>query len=497
MKVSELLHQLAENGASVTLRGVEGGHDPQLLRACFDSRLVQPGDLFCALGGYRTNGRRFLSEAFERGAAAFLLQGDESYGAVPHLCLPASWTPREMTALAGIIAHELLGRPSESLWVGAVTGTNGKSTVVHLLEHAMSACQVPTACGGTLGLRFQNKERTILNTTPPADVLHAWMSEVLKGGADAVVLEASSIGLEQERLSGVAIDCAAWTNLSHDHLDIHHTMEAYALAKAEMFLSLQSSAVALLPAEESLQKLCTESSAQKIIWSFQDDRADLRGVCSADASGLQLQISGVFGEGQIESSLIGQHNAENLLVAFGMMRAAGISAEASCAALQTCSAAPGRLQRIAPEFQAQLFVDYAHSPEALDHVLRALRNAYPQSRIGVVFGAGGDRDSEKRHPMGVAAGSNADWCVVTSDNPRCEDPLQIATAVEEGVRSTRCPSVLELDRRSAIRLAVERLLPGDVLLLAGKGHETYQEVDNVRHSFDDCVELREAVACLA
>jgi len=497
MKVSELLHQLADKGASVALSGADGSHDPQLRRACFDSRLVMPGDLFCALGGLRTDGRRYLSAAFERGAAAFLLQGNERYGAVPHLCLPAAWAPREVASLAGVIAHELLGRPSESLWVGAVTGTNGKSTVVHLLEHAMSECQVPTASGGTLGLRFQNQEQTILNTSPPADVLHQWMSEVKKSGAEAVVLEASSIGLEQERLSAVAIDCAAWTNLSHDHLDIHRTMEAYALAKAEMFLQLEPSAVALLPADVNLQKLCADSPAQKIVWAFHEDRADLRGTCCADASGLQLEISGVFGEGQIESSLIGQHNAENLLVAFGMMRTSGISAEDSCAALQTCSAAPGRLQRIAPEFQAQLFVDYAHSPEALDHVLRALRNAYPDSRIGVVFGAGGDRDSEKRHPMGVAVGSNADWCVVTSDNPRCEDPLQIASAVEEGVQSTQCPSVLELDRRSAIRLAVERLLPGDVLLLAGKGHETYQEIDQIRHAFDDCVELREAVACLA
>lgn len=497
MKVSELLHQLSAKGASVTQRGAEGGIDPQLLRACFDSRQVQPGDLFCALGGYRTDGRRFLSQAFERGAAAFLLQGNEHYGSVPHLCLPEACTPAQVASIAGQMAHELAGRPSESLWVGAVTGTNGKSTVVHLLEHAMSACGVATACGGTLGLRFKDQEHTISNTTPPADVLHQWLREVVKSHGEAVVLEASSIGLEQGRMSGVAVDCAAWTNLSHDHLDMHHTMEAYAKAKAAMFLDLDSSAVALLPADENLQQLCAASKAQKVVWGCHESNADLRGTCSFDASGLRLDIAGVFGEGQIQSPLIGQHNAENLLVAFGMMRAAGIPAEAACHALQSCAAAPGRLQRVAPEFQAQLFVDYAHSPEALEHVLKALREAFPQSRVGVVFGAGGDRDNAKRIPMGIAAGSNADWCVVTSDNPRCEDPNQIAQAVAKGVQSTDCPNILELDRRRAIRLAVERLLPGDVLLLAGKGHETYQEINDVRHPFDDCIELREAVACLA
>ena len=497
MKVSELLHQLSANGASVTLRGAEGGIDPQLLRACFDSRLVQPGDLFCGLGGYRTDGRRYLSQAFERGAAAFLLQGEEHYGSVPHLCLPESCSPVEVATLAGQIAHTLAGRPSGSLWVGAVTGTNGKSTVVHLLEHAMSECGVATACGGTLGLRFQDQEQAICNTTPPADVLHQWLKGVVKSHGEAVVLEASSIGLEQGRMSGVEVDCAAWTNLSHDHLDMHHTMEAYAKAKAALFLDLGPSAIALLPSNENLQKICADSKAQKIIWSCQDSAADLRGSCNFDASGMRLEIDGVFGKGLIQSPLIGQHNAENLLVAFGMMRAKGISADAACHALQSCAAAPGRLQRVAPEFQGRLFVDYAHSPEALEHVLKALREAFPQSRVGVVFGAGGDRDCEKRGPMGLAAGNNADWCVVTSDNPRCEDPAQIAAAVAKGVQATTCPNILELDRRRAIRLAVERLLPGDVLLLAGKGHETYQEITDVRHSFDDRVELREAVACLA
>ncbi|MFK5956390.1 MAG: UDP-N-acetylmuramoyl-L-alanyl-D-glutamate--2,6-diaminopimelate ligase [Planctomycetota bacterium] len=496
MKVSELLRQLASNGASVTLQGAEQGVDPQLLRACFDSRQVQPGDLFCALGGYRTDGRRFLSEAFERGAAAFLLQGESQYGTVAHLTLPKSWSTTEVAALAGVMAHELLGRPTDDLWVGAVTGTNGKSTVVHLLEHAMSACGIATACGGTLGLRFQQKEQSILNTTPPADVLHNWMQQVLHGGGEAVVLEASSIGLEQERMSGVSLNCAAWTNLSHDHLDIHHSMEAYAKAKAEMFLRLDASAMALLPSNLELQALCADSPAQKLVWGLHAEAADLRGTCTADASGLVLSIFGVLGEGVIQSSLIGTHNAENLLVAFGMMRAAGIATDAACAALQSCTAAPGRLQRVVPDFHAQLFVDYAHSPEALKHVLQALRSAFPDARLGVVLGAGGDRDREKRGPMGIAAGSTADWCVVTSDNPRCEDPQQIAGAVHQGVQSTDCPSILETDRRAAIRLAVARLLPGDVLLLAGKGHETYQEINQVRHPFDDRVELAQAVACL-
>lgn len=498
MKVSQLLHLLSTHGIPVQPHGLDAGFDPQLLRACFDSRQVRPGDLFCALGGFRTDGRKYLSQAFELGAAAFLLQGDQRYGAVPHLGLGASLSPAEVARAAGLAAHDLAGAPSEQLWIGAVTGTNGKSTVVHLVEQALNHCGISAAGGGTLGLRFGDQEQGILNTTPSADILHAWLAEVLHKEAEAALFEASSIGIEQERIAGVAIDCAAWTNLSHDHLDIHGTMEAYAAAKAKMILELPDQAMALVPATPELHALCSGTQAHLITWALHHDEAELRGICRNGPDGVHLNVQGIFGSGEIQSRLIGAHNAENLLLAFGMLRCAGVEPGPACEALSACTSVPGRLQRVAPDFPAHLYVDYAHSPEALDHVARALREAYPEARLGVVFGAGGDRDRAKRAPMGAAVAEVADWCVVTSDNPRTEEPQGIVQAVAEGVAScTRaCPFIEEVDRSAAIRLAVARLQPGDVLLVAGKGHETYQEIDGVRHDFDDREKLREAVACL-
>lgn len=497
MKVSQLLHLLTMHGIDLQPHGLGGGFDPQLLRASFDSRAVRPGDLFCALGGLRADGRQYLSQAFEQGASAFLLQGGHRYGAVPHLVLDSQVSSTDVARAAGLAAHFLAGTPSEKMWIGAVTGTNGKSTVVHLVEQAMNRCGMAAAGGGTLGLRFGDAEHGVVNTTPSADLLHAWLAEVLHKGGEAALFEASSVGIEQERIAGVAIDCAAWTNLSHDHLDIHGTMAAYAAAKAKMFLELSDQAMALVPAEKELQALCSDSAATTVTWALHHDEADLRGICRSKPEGVHLDIRGIFGNGEIQSRLIGAHNAENLLLAFGMLRCAGIEPEPACEALAACTSVPGRLQRIAPEHPAHLFVDYAHSPEALDHVARALKEAYPEARLGVVFGAGGDRDKAKRAPMGAAVAKVADWCVITSDNPRSEEPHSIVSAVAEGVgaEESGCQAMEEVDRRAAIRLAVGRLQPGDVLLVAGKGHETYQEIEGVRHDFDDREVLAEAVAC--
>jgi len=492
MKFSQLAERLKEFGIRVDCPGDSSPSDPSLQRACFDSRRVESGDLFCALGGHAADGRRFMSEAYESGAAAFLLSGDTRYGQLPHL---VSQGPAAHAA--GYAAAELAGNPSKDMWAGAVTGTNGKSSVVHMFEFAMNGAGRATAGGGTLGLRFDQQVAEIRNTTPAADVLHQWLAEVKEQGAKAAILEASSHGIVQHRLAAIDFDCAAWTNLTHDHLDYHQDMATYAAAKAQLFLDLKPSATALLPARKDLQDLCVASPANILTWGFDDSGSDVNGRVVDCAHGIELLIESCWGTGTIRSTLIGQHNAENLLVAAAMMCAAGVELDLACGALSEASAAPGRLQRVAGDSDLHLFVDYAHTPDALIHVLEALRSTYPQQRIGVVFGAGGDRDNAKRAPMGEAVASNCDWCVVTSDNPRTEEPQSIAQQVMEGVEQVGVPSTMIVDRRDAIRHAVQSMQAGDVLLLAGKGHETYQEVDGVRHDFDDCVELLEAVQCLA
>ena len=473
----------------------QDGGAPELRRACFDSRRVQPGDLYCALPGHRSDGRAYLADAFRNGAAAVLLHGEAGYGALPLLRVRE---PGQVAAAAGRAAHYLAGAPSDALWTAAVTGTNGKSTVVHLVERALNRCGIEAAGGGTLGLRCGGAEEAVQNTTPSADLLHDWLARSREHGAEAAVLEASSHGIVQDRLAGIRFDAAAWTNLSHDHLDYHASLEDYAAAKGLLFRRLPRAAVGLLPAAQpALREHCQGGAAELLGWGLDQTSADLRGRVTVATNGLELAIDGVFGAARVRSRLIGRHNAENLLVAFGLLRLAGLEAGPAAAALGEVGAAPGRLQRVAPESPWLLYVDYAHTPEALRHVLQALRAAHPAARLGTVFGAGGDRDPIKRAPMGAAVAEGSDWCVLTSDNPRGEAPEAIAGQVLAGVEAAGGTALVELDRRAAIRLAVEKLRPGDVLLVAGKGHETYQEVAGVRRDFDDRSELAEAAACSA
>ncbi len=473
--------------------GAAGG--PKLRRACFDSRRVQAGDLYCALPGHRADGRRFLADAEAAGAAAALLHGEAPESTLPLLRVPSSGS---VAAYAGEAAHLLAGEPSRALWTAAVTGTNGKSTVVHLVDEALRAAGIESASAGTLGLSVAGRMTPVQNTTPAADQLHDWLADARQAGAEAAVLEASSHGIVQDRLAGIQLDAAAWTNLSHDHLDYHQTLDAYGAAKGLLFRHLPAGAVGLLPAAQpGLREHCAGTSAELLDWGLDRGGAALRGELSQADDGLDLRIGGVFGDARVRSRLIGRHNAENLLLAFGLLRLAGLEADAAAAALGQVGPAAGRLQRIAPDAPFALYVDYAHTPEALERVLAALRTSHPAAQLGVVFGAGGDRDVEKRAPMGAAVANGCDWAILTNDNPRSEAPEAIAAQVQSGMVDGAAAVEVELDRRAAIRRAVERLQPGDVLLVAGKGHEDYQEVDGVRHDFDDRVELEEAASCSA
>ncbi len=471
-----------------------GAADPELLRARLDSRRVGPGDLFCALPGTRADGRAFLEEALGRGAAAVLTPPPAPELAVPVLMVRPEIPPARA---AGEAAAALAGDPGQGLFVTAVTGTNGKTTVVHLLAAALESAGIPAARAGTLGLAFGGRvEEGGGLTTPPADLLQDWLARCGERGARALVLEASSHALDQERLAGLPVDAAAWTNLSRDHLDYHGDLAAYARAKARLIHALEEGSPALVPAgDERIEAVCAGAPARRLPFGLDDPAAALRGRAVFEAQGLRLQIDGELGEAEIASPLIGRHNAENLLVAWGLARCAGLGAGEAAGALGAAPPPPGRLERVAPDFHALLFVDYAHTPEALERALAALREAFPGRRLGVVFGAGGDRDRGKRPRMGEAAARGADWCLVTSDNPRSEDPAAIAEEVAAGVRGAGLEAEVVLDRREAIRSAVGRLGDGEVLLVAGKGHESWQEIQGLRSPFDDREELREAVRC--
>lgn len=505
MLLSRLARILSETCTLAPLAEARGGADPDLLRAVFDSRQVQVGDLYCAIRGTQVDGRDYVADAIANGAAAVLsIGGLPAPLDVPELRVQLGIDPAHA---AGLAANELAGRPSDELFVAALTGTNGKSTVVHLLQQAWQVASVPAARVGTLGFAWAGKERAALNTTPAADELHAFLAETRDAGARAVAVEASSHGIAQHRLAGLAVDVLGWTNLSHDHLDYHGDLESYAAAKAQLVHDLPRGATAFLPPDPRVQSACRGARCEQVAWGLGDPSLALHGQAElAPQGGLQLQIGGRFGGGILNSRLVGEHNAENLLLAFGMLRVSGLDAETALAGLAAAEAAPGRLQRVATHSPWRLFVDYAHTPDAIERALAALRASYPSARVGIVIGAGGDRDPAKRGSMGAAAAQGADWCMFTSDNPRTEDPQSILAAVVEGAqqavsdseqaaRGSATELLVEVDRRAAIRAAVAHLKGGDVLLVAGKGHEPYQEIHGTRHPFDDCIELAEAVSC--
>jgi UDP-N-acetylmuramoyl-L-alanyl-D-glutamate--2,6-diaminopimelate ligase len=492
MLLSRLAQSLADT-CTLAPQSVSLADHVEIRRASFDSREVQAGDLYCALPGARTDGRRYLAEAKKRGAVAILHIGGVDTLGLPELRVNLG---SKVAFEAGRAASLLAGRPSAELLVAAITGTNGKSTVVHLLQQAWQVGSVPAGRVGTLGFAYGGHETVSLNTTPRGDQLHHWLAQIVTQGARAVAVEASSHGIDQGRLGGLEIDVVGWTNLSHDHLDYHHTLPAYAEAKAQLVHSLSAAAYAFLPACDPLIESATQGSVcQRVAFALEDCSQPLHAVYHSTAEGLHLKIGGEWGEGSLSSPLVGRHNGENLLLAFGLLRASGFSAELAVECLQKASSAPGRLQRVAESSPWLLFVDYAHTPDALERVLLALRESYPGKRIGVVCGAGGDRDPIKRAPMGQAAAEGSDWCMLTSDNPRCENPQSILDAVAAGARPVGKSLFLQLDRRQAICEAVQNLNSGDILLVAGKGHEPYQEINGVRYPFDDREILLEAVNC--
>jgi UDP-N-acetylmuramoyl-L-alanyl-D-glutamate--2,6-diaminopimelate ligase len=511
-----LLTTLAQNLAP-QVRLADGAGEPvEVERACFDSRRVQPGDLYCALPGTVRHGAEFLPQAIAQGAVAWMVAVADFEQAAQEMASAGLSLEQTVPCLlvepgldsarvAGFAAAALQGEPSRALHLSAVTGTNGKSTIVHLLEQAWNHNRVCAGRVGTLGFCFGEQQADSLNTTPSADQLHQWLGQIQKQGAQAVALEASSHGIHQQRLAGAQVDAIGWTNLSHDHLDYHGDLETYADAKAALILE-HANATALLPAGDArIWKAVQAADARLMSWAVEDSTscpgptkaADLAAKFQAVDSGIELRIDGALGQAVINSDLIGRHNAENLLLAFGLLRLSGLSPTQAADGLSAAGAAPGRLQRVAAQSPWHLFVDYAHTPEALQRVLHALRCNYPNQQIGIVCGAGGDRDPVKRGPMGLAAAEGADWCMLTSDNPRTEDPDAILDAVVAGANSaaTKNHILRQVDRRLAIQQAVARLQEGDVLLVAGKGHEPYQEIHGVRHPFDDCIELEEAVKC--
>ncbi len=478
LKLSDLIER--DDAGSVEISGLSA-----------DSRTVRPGYLFAALPGTAADGATFIDDAIGHGAVAVLARPGTAV-ADPKVPLVADDNPRRRLAL--LSARFFARQPAH---IAAVTGTNGKTSIVHFTCQIWTRLGLNAASIGTLGVDAAGAGFDVALTTPEPVALHETLKRLAERGVEHLALEASSHGLDQYRLDGVRIGVAAFTNLSHDHLDYHHSPESYLAAKVRLFTEVMApQGVAVLnvdaPEYDALAESCAERRHRVITYGTGD--ADLRIVNqSAVADGQTFELHHDGGVAPVRLPLYGAFQALNVTCALGLCLAGGADAAAAIAALGDLKGVPGRMERIgARPDGAQVFVDYAHTPDALRHALSGLR-PHAKGRLTVVFGCGGERDREKRAVMGRIAAELADAVFVTDDNPRGEDAAAIRTEVMTG-----CPQASEVgDRAEAIRRAAALLAAGDILLIAGKGHETGQIVGGDVRPFDDRDIARGALAELA
>ena len=499
----QLLAQLGAQGVGVGLaaNGKGGG-------LATDSRALKPGEVFLAWPGARDDGRRHIGAAVAAGAAAVLYEA-EDYSWNPAWNLP-SIAVKGLRDLAGYLAHEVYGRPTQRLWTIGVTGTNGKTSCSQWLAQACTACGARTAVVGTLGIGLKGRLVAGVNTTPDPVLLHRSLAELLADGAQGVAMEVSSIGLEQGRVNGVEFGAALFTNLSRDHLDYHGDMESYARAKQKLF-EMPGLRHAILNMDDvqgvQIARLLSgrpdRTSVNRIGYSVFEgvaQRAGLEGWMEAHnvnvgAQGISFVVKSSWGEARIDSALLGRFNVANLLGVLSTMLVSGVPFDAATAALARLEPVPGRLQRLGGNGRPLVVVDFAHTPDALEKALVALKDSVRAEcggsggRLVCVFGCGGERDRGKRALMGAVAARHAERIVLTSDNPRSEEPAEILAQILEGIPPAVAGSVtVETDRAAAIRLALADANAGDVVLLAGKGHEDYQEIMGRKLPFSDTAE---------
>ncbi len=462
-------------------------------RMTVDSRSVAAGDVFIAIPGSKVDGREFVVSALSQGAAAVLrVATSETVRSDDKRVIDVE----NLSAQLGYIADEFYGHPSTSLRVMGITGTNGKTSIANWLSQAFSALGMPCGAVGTLGVSLGEKTWSTNNTTPDAAHLQTILRDLKDAGALAVAMEVSSHALELHRVMGTRFDAVVFTNLTQDHLDFHGTMEAYGAAKAKLFTDYPAKHRIINADDEFGSQLIAKELANTLTYGLH--QGDVRGdVISMNASGMRLSLSFAGQRVSVETRVIGRFNAYNLLAVAATLIASDVALQNVASILSTLTAAPGRMQRVnavTDAVEPSVYVDYAHTPDALAKALDTVRETRPQA-LTVVFGCGGDRDRSKRSLMGKIAADRADHIYVTSDNPRSEQPLAIIAEIVAGVgidqRNALNPIVL---RRDAIQQAINTANAKDAILIAGKGHEAYQEINGVRHPFSDVDEALLALA---
>lgn len=454
-----------------------------------DSRQVVAGSLFLAYPGPHHDGRQYIPQAIANGAATVWW---ESQGFEWDQTWPVTQQPvLDLGKQAGAIASQFYQTPSTQMWCIGVTGTNGKTTVTHWLAQAYGYLQHKAAVIGTLGNGLPQALQATANTTPGPIDLQRLLAGFVAQAVEVVAMEVSSHGLDQGRVNGMAFDVAVFTNLTRDHLDYHQTMEAYQDAKRKLFDWPGLSAM-VINADDAfgVQLLQSATAVNCNVLSYGVQHGDVRATqIRVQASGFEVAVITPQGEGVMHVHAAGQFNVYNALAVLSCLLVHGVALADAIEAIGALVPVPGRMQMFGGGALPLVVVDYAHTPDALEKALHSLR-AQTQGQLWCVFGCGGDRDSGKRAEMGRIASQLADQLVLTTDNPRSENPAAIMAAIVEGVVGT-CRT--EVDRASAIAQVISNAAAGDVVLVAGKGHEAYQEIAGVRHPYSDADSVREAL----
>ncbi len=479
------LQELLTQVSVVTIKGEPGR---QVLHLTLDSRQAQQGSLFAALKGYQTDGHQFIDAAITNGASIVLAEA-----------LPTTLQPNvtyvqvaDSAEALGQMAHVFYNRPSEHLKLVGVTGTNGKTTTVTLLYNLLQALGYKVGLLSTVENRIGQQVVEATHTTPNAIAIHALLAEMVAAGCDYAFMEVSSHAAHQRRIAGLQFAGGVFTNISHDHLDYHKTFDEYIKAKKSFFDILQKNAFALVNVDDKRGNVMVQNTRAAVYRYSLHRMADFRAkILDNSLLGLHLELDGHDFHGR----LIGEFNAYNLLATYAVAVLLGLPPTEVLTALSNVQSAEGRFDYIFdPNSQILGIVDYAHTPDALEKVLETIRQLrQAKARVLTVVGCGGDRDRTKRPEMAKIACELSDQVLLTSDNPRTEQPEAILADMEAGVPANATHRVLTIaDRRQAIRTACKLAQPGDIILVAGKGHEKYQEINGVKHPFDDKAILTEA-----
>ncbi len=490
--------KLDELARLISAKAARGRLDGEARDVTHDSRACAPGSIFVAVRGEKMDAHRFIPQAIESGAVAIISE----QAATDDILDRAAWIEvadaRAALAEAAAAVH---GHPSEQLKLIGITGTNGKTTTAHLIDSIIRVAEGTSAMFGTINHRIGDREETARHTTPEAADIQRMLAEAVREGCRSAVMEISSHAIELRRAQGLKLAAAVFTNLTRDHLDYHKTMESYFAAKKKLFdgsLGSAPRASIINIDDEHGRRLLEEAKGETITYGF-GARADVRtDDFRLTSGGMAFNADTPVGQIEIVSPLVGRPHVYNTLAAVATGLALGFGLEAAGRGVAGCSLVRGRFEQVRVEETRQpdftVIVDYAHTDDALKNVLQTAREvALPSGRVITVFGCGGDRDRTKRAPMGEIAARLSDIAIVTSDNPRSEDPLAIIEDIEVGLKRTERHYLKLPDRREAIFRAIEEARSGDVVLIAGKGHETYQILGDRTIHFDDSEVAREAM----